>query len=57
MGTEGPEAAKTGVGIQVAGGALSLAGMAGVPWNPVGAEAPHVGWVRNPGLYFCHRSS
>ena len=39
------------------GGGLSPAGMAGVPWGPVGAEAPHVGWVRNHGLFFRHRSS
>ena len=39
-----------------AGGGLSPAGMAGVPWGPVGAEAPHVAWVRNHGLYFRHRS-
>ena len=28
-----------------------------MPWDPVVAEAPHVGWVRNHGLYFRHRSS
>ena len=46
-----------GVGELGAGGGLSPAGMAGVPWGPVGAEAPHVGWVRNHGLFFRHRSS
>ena len=39
-----------------AGGELSPAGMAGVPPDPVGAEAPHVGWLRNHGLFFRHRS-
>ena len=46
-----------GMGEWGAGGGLSPAGMAGVPWGPVGAEAPHVGWVRNHDLFFRHRSS
>ena len=53
----GTEAGEPGAGEWGAGGGLSPAGMAGVPWGPVGAEAPHVGWVRNHGLYFRHRSS
>ena len=53
----GTEAGVPGAGMRGAGGGLSLAGMAGVPWGPVGAEAPHVGLVRNHGLYFRHRSS
>ena len=51
------EAGEPGAGEWGAGGGLSPAGMAGVPWGPVGAEAPHVGWVRNLGLFFRHRSS
>ena len=47
-----PRAGEWGIG-----GGLSPDGMAGVPWGPVGAEAPHVGWVRNHGPYFRHRSS
>ena len=38
----GTEAGKPGDGGWGAGGGLSPAGMAGVPWGPVGAEAPHV---------------
>ena len=53
----GTEAGEPGAGEWGAGGGLSPAGMAGVPWGPVGAEAPHVGWVRNLGLSFGHRSS
>ena len=53
----GTEAGEPGAGEWGAGGGLSPAGMAGVPWGPVGAEAPHVGWVRNLGLSFRHRSS
>ena len=53
----GTEAGEPGAGEWGAGGGLSPAGMAGVPWGPVGAEAPHVGWVRNLGLFFRHRSS
>ena len=53
----GTEAGEPGAGEWGAGGRLSPAGMAGVPWGPVGAEAPHVGWVRNLGLFFRHRSS
>ena len=53
----GTEAGEPGAGEWGAGGGLSPAGMAGVPWGPVGAEAPHVGWVRNHGLYFRHQSS
>ena len=53
----GTKAGKPGVGIRGAGGGLSPAGMAGVPWDPVGAEAPHIGWVRKHGLCFRHRSS
>ena len=41
----GTEAGKPGDGGWGAGSGLSLAGMAGVPWGPVGAEAPHVGRV------------
>ena len=40
-----------------AGGGLSPAGMAGVPLDTVGAEAPHIGWVPNHGMYVRHRSS
>ena len=39
----GTEAREPGAGEWGAGGGLSPAGMAGVPWSPVGAEAPHVG--------------
>ena len=53
----GFEAGEPGEGMRGAGGGLSPAGMAGVPRGPVGAEAPHVGLVRNHGLYFRHRSS
>ena len=53
----GTEAGEPGAGEWGAGGGLSPAGMAGVPWGPVGAEDPHVGWVRNLGLFFRHRSS
>ena len=53
----GTEAGEPGAGEWGVGGGLSPAGMAGVPWGPVGAEAPHVGWVRNLGLFFRHRSS
>ena len=53
----GTEAGEPGAGAWGAGGGLSLAGMAGVPWGPVGAEAPHVGRVRNHNLCFRHRSS
>ena len=49
---KGTEAGEPGAGKRGAGGGLSPAGMAWVPWGPVGAEAPHVGWVRNHGLYF-----
>ena len=41
----GIEAGEPGAGVWGAGGGLSPAGMAGVPWGPVGAEAPHVGRV------------
>ena len=41
----GTEAGEPGAGVWGAGGRLSPAGMAGVPWGPVGAEAPHVGRV------------
>ena len=53
----GTEAGEPGAGVWGAGGGLSPAGMAGVPWGPVGAEAPHVGRVRNHNLCFRHRSS
>ena len=53
----GTEAGEPGAGEWGAGGGLSPAGMAGVPWGPVGAEAPHVGWVRNLGLFFRPRRS
>ena len=53
----GTEAGKPGEGNRGAGGGLSPAGMTGVPSDPVGAEAPHVGWVRNYALFFRHRSS
>ena len=53
----GNEAGEPGAGGWGTGGGLSPAGMAGVPWGPVGAEAPHVGWVQNHGLFFRHRSS
>ena len=43
----GTEAGKPGDGGWGAGAGLPPAGMAGVPWGPVGAEAPHVGWVQN----------
>ena len=48
---------KPGEGNRGAGGGLSPAGMAGFPWDPVGAEPPQVGGVRNHGLVFRHRSS
>ena len=54
MGTEDGE---PGAGLRSTGGGLSPAGMAGVPWGPVGAGAPHIGWVQNHGLYFRQRSS
>ena len=53
----GTEAGEPGAGEWGAGGGLSPAGMAGVPWGPVGAEAPHVRWVRNLGLFFRPRRS
>ena len=53
----GIEAGEPGAGEWGAGGGLSPPGMAGVPWGPVGAEAPRVGWVRNLGLFFRHGSS
>ena len=53
----GNESGEPGAGVWGAGGGLSPAGMAGVPWGPVGAEAPHVGRVRNHDLFFRHRSS
>ena len=53
----GTEAGEPGAGAWGAGGGLSPAGMAGVPSGPVGAEAPHVGRVRNHDLCFRHRSS
>ena len=51
------EAGEPWAGEWGAGGGLSPAGMAGVPWGPVVAEAPHVGWVRNLGLFFRPRRS
>ena len=54
---KGTEAGEPGAGAWGAGGGLSPAWMAGVPWDPVGAEAPHVGRVRNHDLFFRHRSS
>ena len=53
----GTEAGEPGAGLRGASGGLSPAGMAWVPWGPVGAEAPHVGRVRNHDLFFRHRSS
>ena len=53
----GTEAGTAGDGGWGAGGGLSPAGMAGVPWGPVGAEAPNVGRVQNHDLCFRHRSS
>ena len=50
-----PESLGVAAGALAAG--LSPAGMAGVPWGPVGAEAPHVGRLRNHDLCFRHRSS
>ena len=53
----GTEAGVPGAGDWGAGGALSPGGMAGVPRGPVVAEAPHVRWVRNLGLFVRQRSS
>ena len=53
----GTKAGEPGAGLRGAGGGLSPAGMAGMPWGLVVAEAPHVGCVRNHGLYFRLRSS
>ena len=50
------EAGEPRAGAWGAGGGLSPALMAGVPWGPAGAEAPHVGGVQNHDLFFRHRS-
>ena len=53
----GPEAGEPGAALRSSGSGLSPAEMAGVPWGPAGAEAPHVGQVQNHDLFFRHRSS
>ena len=50
-----PESLEMGAGALAAG--YPWLGWMGCPWGPLGAEAPHVGQVRNHDLCFRHRSS